>query len=51
LIRGAGSVINPYDFTFKRDSKCQAKGLSATKVMALKPEIIDQLIENNKYFK
>lgn len=33
LTKGTGSVINPYDFTWKKDSKCRARALNTVKVM------------------
>ncbi len=33
LIKSTGSVINPYDLTLKKDSRCNALALNTVKLM------------------
>lgn len=51
LIKSTGSVINPYDLTLKKDSRCSVKALNNVKVMELRPEVIEELIASNPEFK
>jgi len=51
LIKSTGSVINPYDLTMKKDSKCSVKALNTVKLMEIKPEVIEELLNVNSEFK
>ena len=51
MIKSTGSVINPYDLTLKKDSRCSVKALNNVKVMELRPEVIEELIASNPEFK
>ena len=51
LIKSTGSVINPYNFTQKKDSQCSVTALNNVKVMEVRPEVIDDLIASNPEFK
>lgn len=37
IIKSTGGVINPYDLTQKRDSKCSVRALNTVKVMEIRP--------------
>jgi hypothetical protein len=37
IIKSTGGVINPYDLTQKKDSKCSVRALNTVKVMEIKP--------------
>lgn len=44
-------MINPYDLTHKKDSKCSVKALNNVKLMEIRPEVIDELLIANVDFK
>lgn len=48
LVKSAGSVVNPYNFTFKNDSRCKVQALNDVKVMEIKSEVIESLLNINK---
>jgi hypothetical protein len=45
MVRGLGSVLNPYDITYGTASKCQAKAITDVKLMVVKLEIIEDLLK------
>lgn len=51
LVKSTGNIVNPYDFTFKKDSRCKVKALNNVKVMEIKSDIIESLLTRNKEFK
>ena len=42
-----GCVINAYDFTYKEESKSEAKARNAVKVYEIEEAAINDLINNN----
>ena len=45
MIRGLGSILNPYDITYNKSSKCFARAITEVKVMVVKLEVIKQLLK------
>ena len=51
LVRSVGCVINSYDFTFKEDSKCDAKARNNVRVYDIEESVITELLNTNAEFK
>ena len=47
LIRSVGCVLNAYDFTYKEDSKCEAKSRNAVKFYEIEEAAINDLMNTN----
>lgn len=51
MIKSAGNVLNPYDITLKKDSRCNAVAMNTVKVMQIKHDVVEELINTNIEFK
>lgn len=51
LIRSVGCVLNPYDFIYKEDSKCEVRARNAVRFYEIEEAAIADLMNNNLEFK
>ena len=51
MIRSVGSVLNAYDYTYKEESKCEAKARNNVKLYEIEDSAINELMKTNFEFK